>query len=68
MNALLGKSPPRNLVTEQPAQVSLVIKTRGSKQLSVGIEQPLRIHRAIRNDPTIQPTIIKSNRGHSNRE
>ena len=72
LTTLLGNSPPRNLVTEQPAQVLLKVKTGGYEKFLVGIAHPFRNHRARWNEPNIQPTILHSNQdtgwGHSDQE
>ena len=68
-NTPLDEYPPINMVTEKLAhtkrygkkQFLLPIKTVGSEEFSVGIVIPFRIHRACRNDLTIQTTIIKFN-------
>ena len=48
-------------MTEQPAEVLLLIKNGGSKKLLVEIAHPFRTHREIWNDPIIQLTVIPSN-------
>ena len=61
LTTLLGTYPPRNMMTQQLAQVLLLTEIWGSVKLLVGIDHPYRTHRENQNDPTMQPTIIHSN-------
>ena len=69
MSTPLGKYPARNLITEQPDQVSFLMKAGGSEKFLAGIVHPFRNHKASPNELIIQPTINKSNQstiqGHS---
>ena len=42
LTTLLGKSTPKNNITEQTAQVPLLIETGGSEKFLVGIAHPFR--------------------------
>ena len=53
LTTILGKIIPRNLMKEQPYQVSLTTEIGGSEEFSVGILQPFMNHRANQNVPPI---------------
>ena len=58
LTTTLGTSPPRNMITQQPAQVLLTTEIGGSVKFSVGIAYPFRTHRSSLNKQTIYPSLV----------